>query len=123
MGRRLHVSPRTAARLGGIGRRPRRRVLPQVPDRLMQTSIILVQGERIDMERLQLALDGFETTSTSSMLVASMDATRRAMALHGEQLLGRALALSRRAGQEIGGVPGVRPLRPPPAGRPRGARP
>jgi arginine/lysine/ornithine decarboxylase len=31
---------------------------------LMQTSIILVQGERIDMERLQLALDGFETTST-----------------------------------------------------------
>src|SRR4051795_4348658 len=79
---------------------------------LMQTSIILVQGERIDMERLQLALDGFETTSTSSMLVASMDATRRAMALHGEQLLGRALALSRRAGQEIGALPGIRLLGP-----------
>src|SRR4051812_34694158 len=85
---------------------------------LMQTSIILVQGERIDMERLQLALDGFETTSTSSMLVASMDATRRAMALHGEQLLGRALALSRRAGQEIGALPGIRLLGPELDGRP-----
>jgi arginine decarboxylase len=67
---------------------------------LMQTSIILVQGDRVDMERLQLALDGFETTSTSALLVASMDAARRAMALHGEELLGRTLALSRGAGQK-----------------------
>src|SRR5215217_8012363 len=44
---------------------------------LMQTSIVLVQGEQIDMERLQLALDGFETTSTSSLLVASMNGARR----------------------------------------------
>jgi arginine decarboxylase len=85
---------------------------------LMQTSIILVQGERIDMERLQLALDGFETTSTSALLVASMDAARRAMALHGEELLGRALALSRRGGQEIGALPGVRLLGPELDGRP-----
>src|SRR3954451_13242765 len=79
---------------------------------LMQTSIILVQGERIDMERLQLALDGFETTSTSALLVASMDAARRAMALHGEEHLSRALALSRRGGEEIGALPGVRLLGP-----------
>src|SRR3954471_24316588 len=39
---------------------------------LMQTSILLVQGERVDRERLQLAFDGFETTSTSALLVASM---------------------------------------------------
>src|SRR3954462_11820932 len=75
---------------------------------LMQTSIILVQGERIDMERLQLALDSFETTSTSALLVASMDAGRRAMAVHGEELLGRTLELSRRGGQEIGALAGVR---------------
>jgi arginine decarboxylase len=85
---------------------------------LMQTSIILVQGERIDMERLQLALDGFETTSTSAMLVASMDAARRAMALHGEQLLDRTLALSRRGGQQIGELPGIRLLGPELDGRP-----
>jgi arginine decarboxylase len=85
---------------------------------LMQTSIILVQGERIDMERLQLALDGFETTSTSALLVASMDAARRAMALHGAEHLGRALALSRRGGEEIGALPGIRLLGPELDGRP-----
>jgi arginine decarboxylase len=85
---------------------------------LMQTSIILVQGERIDMERLQLALDGFETTSTSAMLVASMDATRRMMALHGEALLGRTLELSRRAGMELGALDGIRLIGPELDGRP-----
>jgi arginine decarboxylase len=85
---------------------------------LMQTSIILVQGERIDMERLQLALDGFETTSTSAMLVASMDAARRAMALHGEEHLGRTLELSRRGGEEIGALPGILLLGPELDGRP-----
>jgi len=85
---------------------------------LMQTSIILVQGERIDMERLQLALDGFETTSTSALLVASMDAARRAMALHGEEHLGRALELSRRSAEAIGAIPGVRLVGPELDGRP-----
>src|SRR3954464_13800482 len=85
---------------------------------LMQTSIILVQGDRIDTERLQLALDGFETTSTSVLLVASMDAPRRAMALHGEEHLGRALALSRGAGEAIGALPGLRLLGPELDGRP-----
>src|SRR5215216_2830339 len=85
---------------------------------LMQTSIVLVQGERIDMERLQLALDGFETTSTSALLLASMDATRRAMALHGEEHLGRALELSRRSAEAIGAIPGVRLVGPELDGRP-----
>jgi arginine/lysine/ornithine decarboxylase len=85
---------------------------------LMQTSIILVQGERIDMERLQLALDGFETTSTSALLVASMDAARRAMAVHGRELLDQTLALSRRGGEEIGSLPGIRLLGPELDGRP-----
>jgi arginine decarboxylase len=79
---------------------------------LMQTSIILVQGDRIDLERLQLALDGFETTSTSALLIASADAARRVMALHGHELLGRALALSRRAGEAIGALPGILLLGP-----------
>ena len=77
---------------------------------LMQTSIILTQGDRIDMERLRLALDALETTSTSSLLVASMDATRRELALHGEDLIGRALRVARRAGDEVGAIEGVRLL-------------
>src|SRR4051794_10657978 len=79
---------------------------------LMQTSIILVQGDRVDMERLQLALDGFETTSTSALLIASIDAARRAMAVHGRELLDRTLALSRNGGEQLGRLPGVRLLGP-----------
>jgi arginine decarboxylase len=85
---------------------------------LMQTSVILVQGDRIDTERLQLALDAMETTSTSSLLVASMDATRRQLALHGEKLIGGALRLARRAGEEVGAIEGVRLLGPVLDGRP-----
>src|SRR4051812_21741601 len=70
------------------------------------------------MERLQLALDGFETTSTSALLVASMDAARRAMAVHGRELLERTLALSRRAGEAIGALPGIRLVGPELDGRP-----
>jgi arginine/lysine/ornithine decarboxylase len=85
---------------------------------LMQTSIILVQGDRIDRERLQLAFDGFETTSTSALLLASMDAARRAMALHGQEELGRALELSREAGRQIDELAGLRLLGPVLDGRP-----
>jgi arginine decarboxylase len=85
---------------------------------LMQTSIILVQADRIDRERLHLAFDGFETTSTSALLVASIDAARRAMSLHGEEHLGKALALSRRSAREIGELAGIRLLGPQLDGRP-----
>lgn len=85
---------------------------------LMQTSIILVQGDRIDRERLHLAFDGFETTSTSSLLIASMDAARRAMATHGERLLGRTLELSRAAAIRIGEINGIELLGPVLDGRP-----
>jgi len=85
---------------------------------LMQTSVILVQGDRIDRERLQLAFDGFETTSTSALLIASVDAARRAMATHGEELLGRALAISRDAGMRIDEIDGIRLLGPVLDGRP-----
>src|SRR4051812_37333337 len=85
---------------------------------LMQTSIILVQGDRIDTERLQLALAGLETTSPSSLLVASMDATRRELALHGEERIGLALGHARRAGEEIGAIDGVKLLGPELDGRP-----
>ncbi len=74
---------------------------------LMQTSIVSVKGDRIDKERLHLAFDSLETTSTSSLLLASMDAARRQMVLHGEELLGNALRLARRADDEIRDIEGL----------------
>ena len=74
---------------------------------LGQASIINLQGKRIDQDRLTLCFDMFESTSPSSLILASCDAARRQMALHGEELWGKALELSRRARQELANLPGL----------------
>lgn len=72
---------------------------------LLQSSVIAVSGDRVDSERLQLALDSMETTSTSSLQLASIDAARRQMVLHGEELLGRTLRIARRAADRLRAIP------------------
>ncbi|WP_081685626.1 aminotransferase class I/II-fold pyridoxal phosphate-dependent enzyme [Candidatus Solirubrobacter pratensis] len=78
---------------------------------LSQTSIISVKGDRIDTVRLSLALETYETTSGSSLLLASIDAARRQMVQDGERLLGEALRLARRlrAGAQALGYPTIEP--------------
>jgi arginine decarboxylase len=74
---------------------------------LGQASIINLQGKRIDQDRFTLCFDMYESTSPSSLILASCDAARRQMALHGEELWGKALELSRRARQELANLPGL----------------
>jgi arginine/lysine/ornithine decarboxylase len=71
---------------------------------LGQASIINLQGKLIDQDRFTLVFDLFESTSPSSLIMGSMDAARRQMALHGEKLWGKALELSRRARNELKGL-------------------
>src|SRR4051794_6422450 len=85
---------------------------------IMQTSVIAVKGDRVDTERLRLAMDSFETTSPSVLLLASMDGARRQMAMHGKELLDEALRLARRAASEIGELPRLKLLGPHLIGRP-----
>lgn len=77
---------------------------------LQQASIILMQGDRIDPQRLMRTVYMFESTSPSSMIMASIDGARRAMVLHGEELWGRTLELSARARRQLAQLPGVRVL-------------
>ncbi|MGN6696479.1 MAG: aminotransferase class I/II-fold pyridoxal phosphate-dependent enzyme, partial [Aquihabitans sp.] len=79
---------------------------------IMQCSVMNVQGDRIDRDRLSLCLDSMESTSASALLLASMDGARQQVVLHGEELLGRTLALADRAADEIGRLPGLRVLGP-----------
>jgi arginine/lysine/ornithine decarboxylase len=78
---------------------------------LGQTSIISVKGPRIDTARLSLALEMYETTSGSTVLLASIDAARHQMVHEGEALLGEALRLARRlrAGARELGLPTIEP--------------
>jgi arginine/lysine/ornithine decarboxylase len=74
---------------------------------LLQSSVISVTGDRVDVERLQLALDSMETTSTSSLQLASIDAARRQMVLHGQDLLGRTLRIAREVADRLRAIPGL----------------
>src|SRR4051812_44011907 len=74
---------------------------------LGQASIINVQGKLIDKDRMTLCFDLFESTSPSSLMLATCDAARRQMALHGKELWGKALELSRKARAELANLPGL----------------
>ena len=75
---------------------------------LAQGSVMLLRGERVDPERLALAYELYETTSPSVAIFASLDATRREHALHGQRIWSRAIRRARRLREQIAALPGVR---------------
>jgi arginine/lysine/ornithine decarboxylase len=90
-----------------------------------QTSVLSVQGDRIDQTRLQLVFELEQSTSASALLLSSIDAARRQFSRDGEELLGAAIdrALGLRAaieelpgldlmGDEVLASPGVVALDP-----------
>jgi arginine decarboxylase len=88
---------------------------------LTQSAMLHVAAEgRVDPGRLDRTLRLVSSTSPSSLLLASLDAARRQLAIHGHDLLTRTLELAARArtaidaidgcqvvGEELVGTPGV----------------
>lgn len=72
-----------------------------------QTSVLSVQGDRIDLERLQLVFELEQSTSASALFVASIDAARRQFQRDGEALLGRAIDHAHRLRAAIEEIPGL----------------
>ncbi len=75
---------------------------------LAQGSVMLQSGDRVDPERLALAYELFETTSPSVAIFASLDATRREHALHGQAVWSRVVRRARRLRTRLGALPGLR---------------
>ncbi|MEU1015116.1 ornithine decarboxylase [Streptomyces sp. NPDC005898] len=74
---------------------------------LEQGSVFHLQGDLIDPEILGNCADLLGTTSPSTLIYAGLDGWRRQMALHGHDLMGRALDLAaevRAAIEEIDGL-------------------
>ncbi len=74
---------------------------------MTQSSLLHVQGDRIDTGRVRKVLKLLTTTSPSYILMSSIDMARRQMALDGRRLLGRALKLARKAREEINKIEGL----------------
>lgn len=75
---------------------------------LAQGSVLVANKGVVDLQRLWMAFELFETTSPSVPIMASLDATRRDHALGGEQLWGRVLDL---AADLRGRIARLKPLR------------
>ena len=61
---------------------------------LTQAAILNVRGTLVDPDRVRTTVGMAQTTSPSVLILASIDATRRQMALHGPELLDRAITLA-----------------------------
>lgn len=68
---------------------------------LGQASVINYKGPLIEPERVELAVRFFESTSPSSLIMASIDSARRFMALEGKEVWSKVLQLSQYAREEI----------------------
>ncbi|WP_282702391.1 ornithine decarboxylase [Streptomyces sp. CC219B] len=74
---------------------------------LEQGSVFHLQGDLVPPQVLKLRADLLGTTSPSVLLYAGMDGWRRQMALHGKDLMGRALHLAARLRTSVERIEGM----------------
>ncbi|MFN5240740.1 MAG: aminotransferase class I/II-fold pyridoxal phosphate-dependent enzyme [Aphanizomenon sp.] len=74
---------------------------------MTQASMLHFQGKRIDIDRVNKALQLVQSTSPSFILLASLDAARQQMAIHGEKLMSQTLYLAEEARIKINQIPGL----------------
>ena len=74
---------------------------------LTQSSLLHVGSDRVDLGRLEACLHIVQSTSPSYLLMTSLDAARYELALHGEEMLQRGLALAQMAREAMKKIPGI----------------
>jgi arginine decarboxylase len=74
---------------------------------LTQSSVLNVKAGRVNISRIQTIFSMLTTTSTSYLLLASLDTARRNLALNGRETAERIIRLAQRARQEINRIPGL----------------
>lgn len=74
---------------------------------LTQGSTLLMRRGLLDIDRVHTVVDMVQTTSPSVLIFASLDAGRRQMALHGEDLLTRTIELAGRVREAIAEIDGL----------------
>lgn len=72
-----------------------------------QGALAFLRGDLVDRDRFASGFDALNTTSPSAAIYGSLDESRRLMALRGEELLGRTLALAAGFRQQMADVEGL----------------
>jgi arginine/lysine/ornithine decarboxylase len=74
---------------------------------LTQAAILNVRAGLVDNDRVRTTIGMVQTTSPSVLVLASIDAARRQMALQGEILLERTIAFAENARRRLQALPGI----------------
>lgn len=75
---------------------------------LTQSSILNVREGKVNPRRVQTIISMLTTTSTSYLLLASLDASRRFLATCGQEKMEQALSLADYGRKQINNIPGIR---------------
>ncbi|MNO15945.1 Arginine decarboxylase [compost metagenome] len=74
---------------------------------LTQSSVLNVKGNRLNIRRIRSFMSMLTTTSTSYLLLASLDTARRQLALHGQDLAEQTICLANETRRQINEIPGL----------------
>ncbi len=74
---------------------------------LTQSSMLHLQGDRIDAVKIEQALTLLQSTSPNFLLMLSLDVARRQISLHGQELLTQTLQLANSARSQIEQIPNL----------------
>jgi arginine decarboxylase len=74
---------------------------------MTQSSVLNVRSGRVNPQRVQTIISMLTTTSTSYILLASLDTSRRNLAINGHEMAERAIGLAQYARAEINRIPGL----------------
>lgn len=74
---------------------------------MTQSSILNIKGPRVSPKRVQTVISMLTTTSTSYLLLASLDTARKQLALHGTEMLNSTLRLAEYARDQINMIEGL----------------
>ena len=80
----------------------------KVAGSLTQSSILHLQGDRIDPKQVDRALQILRSSSPNLLLLLSLDVARRQMAVEGKQILTETLRLAKEARSQLNQIPNVR---------------
>jgi len=73
-----------------------------------QSSVLLTKGKRIDSTRLRSTLNMLQSTSPSSLLLASLDVSRKTMYFEGPKRIDTLLNLASKARENLKTIPGIK---------------
>lgn len=74
---------------------------------MTQSSVLNVRKGRVNPHRIQTIISMLTTTSTSYILLASLDTSRRNLALNGHDIAEQTISLAQLARDEINNIPGL----------------